>query len=729
MMAQFSVLGPRHVVDRESAFGELKQLALDNDAFFRNSSSTYGSRLAECCQEIALSSDLVQDLVKQMLVVSSKCDYDKHTPGNGYRSLISVCDMAVCQLISILRDCSQNRSNIMFRISHHCKEVEGFAAVLRFLILAYQQVIAGMEMFAENSLFPPLEGEYERYTSFLRGIESLDTSCFYARPLGFQFSPSVARIFRVIGFVLATYSLSWDKEEGPISSFLNSGKYLMSPEQRALRIVKVIRESDIEFCKGFWNLSELGMMSKWFCPVMAVCDMREITLHGPLPLRTKSGEIILVPEPSSHTGPRPIPYRMISVVAREGLTSSPAKHKPSPFLLIHCHGGGYVATSSQSHETYLREWACAINCPIVSIDYSLAPENPYPRATEEVLYTYTYILNNPKKFGWTGQKLVMVGDSAGGNLITSITLNLIQINAARLPDGIIPVYTPFLFQYLPSPSRVLSFMDPLLHMGVVIRCAAAYTGAKLDDELAAKGTLSSTNTTQVNGHKSLYQYVDEVQKAQHLDFDDSVFDEYKDEKESPVTENGKRKATDTNELTPTTNRIVAPKKRTLSQSLADTAAVAAGHAFDTVSDWFESPRTPIGINDKPKLNRAATLTPQMAAKVQQEEAREQETNFSSLLKLDLPRDPLISPMYASSELLRQLPPFYFVGCHLDPLLDDTIMFARKLRDSGGTVRRLDIFDFIPHGFLNFTLVSPDCREGSRLVIQRIKEAFFSETQL
>lgn len=103
-----------------------------------------------------------------------------------FRSLICVCDTAVCQLISILKDCSENRSNIMFRISHHCKEVEGFAAVLRFLILAYQQVVAGVQMFAKNSLFPPLEGEYEKYTSFLRGIESLDTSCFYARPLGFQ---------------------------------------------------------------------------------------------------------------------------------------------------------------------------------------------------------------------------------------------------------------------------------------------------------------------------------------------------------------------------------------------------------------------------------------------------------------------------------------------------------------------------------------------------------------
>lgn len=62
-------------------------------------------------------------------------------------------------------------------------------------------------------------------------------------------------------------------------------------------------------------------MSKWFCPTMAVCEMREITLHGPLPLRTKSGEIILVPEPSSHTGPRSISYRIISSTRREGLVS------------------------------------------------------------------------------------------------------------------------------------------------------------------------------------------------------------------------------------------------------------------------------------------------------------------------------------------------------------------------------------------------------------------------
>lgn len=42
----------------------------------------------------------------------------------------------------------------------------------------------------------------------------------------------------------------------------------------------------------------------------------------------------------------------------------------------------------------------------------------------------------------------MVGDSAGGNLIVSVNIRLIELNVKRLPDGIVPIYTPFLFQVL-----------------------------------------------------------------------------------------------------------------------------------------------------------------------------------------------------------------------------------------------------------------------------------------
>ncbi|KAI6178115.1 hypothetical protein M3Y98_00466100 [Aphelenchoides besseyi] len=73
----------------------------------------------------------------------------------------------------------------------------------------------------------------------------------------------------------------------------------------------------------------------------------------------------------------------------------------------------------------------------------------------------------------------------------------------------------------------------------------------------------------------------------------------------------------------------------------------------------------------PKLTRAA-----------QKEAEKVKTSLSELLELNLPRDCLISPMYTPDELLRELPTCRFISCHLDPLLDDTITFAKKPRNAG-----------------------------------------------
>ena len=52
------------------------------------------------------------------------------------------------------------------------------------------------------------------------------------------------------------------------------------------------------------------------------------------------------------------------------------------------HGGGFVSQTSKSHTTYLKQWASEWGIPILSVDYSLAPEAPFPRALEEVLYAY-----------------------------------------------------------------------------------------------------------------------------------------------------------------------------------------------------------------------------------------------------------------------------------------------------------------------------------------------------
>lgn len=136
------------------------------------------------------------------------------------------------------------------------------------------------------------------------------------------------------------------------------------------------------------------------------------------------------------------------------------------------------------------------------------------------------------------------------------------------------------------------------------------------------------------------------------------------------------------------------QKRTLSQSLADTAVTAAGHALDNLSDWLEK-SAPIEQSARQKLERAASLTPQIAAKIEQQvtkinpfqnlhllfcvefsqfkilrclfkqfcqemDGSEDGLFISKLAKQKVPKDPLISPLYASPEALRQLPPVWFV---------------------------------------------------------------------
>jgi len=69
-----------------------------------------------------------------------------------------------------------------------------------------------------------------------------------------------------------------------------------------------------------------------------------------------------------------------------------------------------VSQTSRSHEIYLRNWTVTLGVPILSIDYSLAPEAPYPRALEEVLYAYAWALKHANTLlGSTARKVILVG--------------------------------------------------------------------------------------------------------------------------------------------------------------------------------------------------------------------------------------------------------------------------------------------------------------------------------
>lgn len=97
-----------------------------------------------------------------------------------------------------------------------------------------------------------------------------------------------------------------------------------------------------------------------------------------------------------------------------------------------------------------------------------------------------------------------------------------------------------------------------------------------------------------------------------------------------------------------------------------------------------------------------------------------EKSASEEFSFEVPNDPNLSPYHASQEDLAQMPPICVVSTNLDPCLDDCIMYAKRLKSVNNDIT-LDVLSGLPHGFLNFTLLSKEAHEGNKICIRRIKE--------
>lgn len=97
-----------------------------------------------------------------------------------------------------------------------------------------------------------------------------------------------------------------------------------------------------------------------------------------------------------------------------------------------------------------------------------------------------------------------------------------------------------------------------------------------------------------------------------------------------------------------------------------------------------------------------------------------EKSASEEFSFEVPNDPSLSPYHASQEDLAEMPPICVVSTNLDPCLDDCIMYAKRLKAANNDIT-LDVLSGLPHGFLNFTLLSKEAHEGNKICIKRIKE--------
>jgi acetyl esterase len=108
--------------------------------------------------------------------------------------------------------------------------------------------------------------------------------------------------------------------------------------------------------------------------------------------------------------------------------------EPGPVMVFY-HGGGFTIGDLDTHEPYCAEAARQLDMPVISIDYRLAPEHPFPAAPQDCEAATRWVAENIPCTG-----MILSGDSAGGNLTVVTALTLRDKPAAKPVIAQYPIY-------------------------------------------------------------------------------------------------------------------------------------------------------------------------------------------------------------------------------------------------------------------------------------------------
>lgn len=362
-------------------------------------------------------------------------------------------------------------------------------------------------------------------------------------------------------------------------------------------------------------------------------------------------------------------------------------------VVLDIPGGGFVAMSPRTHDDKLIAWAGKTGLPVLSLDYRKAPEYPYPYALNECYDVYhTLVASRGRSIGMSGEvvpKIVLSGDSAGGNLAVGTVLMILQAgstdgrrwhgeSALPLPEAVILVY-------------------PALDMNI---------GNWMTDEQMAliRDRRHRKQNRGVLARKSEDYTKLDPNTPYHSDNEDDERDKDISSPKGPA------------DIETSARLISASQKLTVDPSVAkvnEVASSAQNSKPKTLKTRLAMSSMISYFNDRilsPEMMRAMIIL-----------------YIGSQNRPDFSTDFLLSPILAPEALLAKFPKTYLITGERDPLVDDTVIFAGRLRQAKAArllerkemglekeSQRFREEDFvevvlipgISHGFLQFVGVFP-----------------------
>ncbi|KAJ7188014.1 Alpha/Beta hydrolase protein [Mycena filopes] len=262
-------------------------------------------------------------------------------------------------------------------------------------------------------------------------------------PLARLYSPSYYRATWIntgldAGFATAmSIRTKWIRD---ICSVIFSGYYIVYPNEADEKLRRFRAVPTVEMLRRCWEKTSNPY-------IRAFTHLPRVTIR----------KKILLPRPSSSTYERPITGYLFFALPEKQLSKATD-------LILDFPGGGFVAMSPEHHEERLRMWAISTGKPVLSIDYGKAPEYPYPFAIDEAFDTYKLLVESVGTLiGMSGKKLniLLSGDSAGASITANVVFRVLEHNENPV-NRLKPLPQPIAlcFSYAALDFNFTSWMTP-----------------------------------------------------------------------------------------------------------------------------------------------------------------------------------------------------------------------------------------------------------------------------